>query len=554
MKKKLALITSIGILTLSLCSCQYFLQILGGSDGGYYFFPTDSARSTPSIVDVSTPPPGEIAAYKASASYADYIDNNAYPLSMTPSIGTAQLLVIPVWFTDSNNFISEAKKESVRQDIEKSYFGSDEDVGWKSVKTYYEQESMGSLTINGKVSEWYECGSSYTSYAVDPATDNNGAPKTSALVESAVDWYFNSNTGDFRRNYDRNGDGYLDGVMLIYAAPDSQTLDRDDYANLWAYCFWIQDTKKQKPASPGVNAFFWASYDFIYGSEIASSRTGKKYGAGDTKHCNLDSHTYIHEMGHMFGLEDYYDYSDHKYQPAGGFSMQDHNVGGHDPFSSYALGWGKAYVPTDTITIDLKAFADTGEMILLKANGVARNTPFDEYLLLEYYTPTGLNEFDTTYKYMSTYGKDYPIATKDSGIRLWHVDARLVAGTVSGNKLVWNPSKITTDVNTPRITLAMSNTYMNSSYVSVLAEYDSKYADYNILQLIRNNTTATYKPREKDFFVTGALFKAGDTFTMERYKTQFVNEGKMNTNTDLGFSFTVNACNTTYASIQITKL
>ena len=529
------------------------MQILGGSDGGIYFFPPDSARTASSIVDVSTPPPGEITANKASATYADYINNNVYPLSMTPSVGTANLLVIPVWFNDSNSFISEAKKESVRQDIEKSYFGSDEEVGWKSVKTYYEQESMGSLTLNGKVSAWYECGSSYTTYTKDPGTKDNGAPKTSALVDNAVNWYFDNNPSDFRRNYDRNGDGYLDGVMLIYAAPDCQSIGNESYDNLWAYCFWVQDPKKQKPASPGVNAFFWASYDFIYGSEIAVSKTGKKYGAGDTKHCKLDAHTYIHEMGHMFGLEDYYDYSDNKYQPAGGFSMQDHNVGSHDPFSSYALGWGKAYVPTDTITIDLKSFADTGEMILLKANGVTSNTPFDEYLLLEYYTPTGLNEFDTTYKYMSSYGKDYPIATKDSGIRLWHVDARLIS-TIDGS---WNASRITNNVNTKNITLVMSNSYIHPNgcpYVSVLADYDSKYADYNLLQLIRNSTTATYKPRDKDFFVAGALFKAGDTFTMDRYKKQFVNEGKMNSNSDLGFSFSINACNSTYASIQITKL
>ena len=72
--------------------------------------------------------------------------------------------------------------------------------------------------------------------------------------------------------------------------------------------------------------------------------------------------------------------------------MQDYNVGGHDPFSSYALGWGKAYIPAESMTINLKPFATSGEMILLTPNFNKYNSPFDEYILLEYYTPTGLNQ------------------------------------------------------------------------------------------------------------------------------------------------------------------
>ena len=561
MKKKLLLITTTSLMALSLTACQFLSDLIdiGMESHNNSYGSQVVASSVEPISDISTPPADDIEAKKASKTYHNYIRNNAYPLSATPSTGRTKLLVIPVWFNDSNRFIKEANKENVREDIRDAYFGDIESVGWESVKTYYETESMGSLTIDGTVSEWYEPNTNYTYYATDPYDEETGegCPKTMALAESAAEWYFN-NHSDNKNDYDCDNDGYLDGVMLIYAAPDYATLLNQNYDNLWAYCYWVQDYSVQIPGNPGVNAFFWASYDFMYGKEVASSRSGGRYYSGDTSQAILDAHTYIHEMGHMFGLEDYYDYSKYSYSPAGGFSMQDYNVGGHDPFSSFALGWGKAYIPTDSATINLKPFATTGEMILLSPSWNTFNSPFDEYLLLEYYTDQGLNNLDSTYGYMSQYGKSYPMGTKEYGIRVWHVDARLLytaTGYFSESKITTNP-----DISSGRVSLLMSNTYYDgddytSLYLSPLAQdpYNiKKYADYNLLQLIRNKTTATTK--SKDSFSSSSLFKKGDSFTMDKYAKQFVNSGKLDSGIDLGFSFEVNACNSTYASITVKKL
>ena len=553
MKKRHLAFALLSVLVLPLTSCDYIMRFFG-SDSEWAFPIGGSSSSeepssrTPSS-DVSTPPADEISANSASCNYSDLVENSVYPISSTPSKGTAKILVIPVWFTDSTNFITSDKRENVRSDIEKIYFGSTSDTGWHSVKSYYEEESLGSLTLTGTVSEWYECGKSYTKYGKETPNDSSSVPMTSDLVETATDWYFSSHTSEKKKDYDCDHDGYLDGVMLIYAAPDYDTLKRDSYDNLWAYCFWVQDYNAQNVNNPGVNAFFWASYDFMYGQEVASSRTGKTYKAGDTSHCSLDAHTYIHEMGHMFGLEDYYDYSSNSYQPAGAFSMQDHNIGGHDPFSSFALGWGKAYVPTSSVTIDLKPFATDGEMIILSPQWNSYNSPFDEYLIIEYFTDLGLNEFDIANKYMKQYGKNYPTGTHDYGIRLWHVDARLlytITGEFSANKVTTNPK-----ISSGRVALMMSNTYAGGGaddYCSVLG---NSYANYNLLQMIRNNTSADYKP--KDMLSSSSLFKAGDEFSMSKYSKQFVNSGKLNSKKDLGFTFEVNACNSTYASITITK-
>ena len=63
---------------------------------------------------------------------------------------------------------------------------------------------------------------------------------------------------------------------------------------------------------------------------------GRAWGAPDYGYGKVDAHTYIHEMGHMLGLPDYYDYS-FKSSPTGMYDMQDNNVGDHNPFSKMHL-------------------------------------------------------------------------------------------------------------------------------------------------------------------------------------------------------------------------
>lgn len=549
MKKRLISLGTLLIATISLTACDFLMPFIDGGSDEYSYRSHGKSSSEEEVsfsdsIDSSKPKETEITANQASYTYMDYIQNNANDLSSTPCLGSANLLIIPVWFTNSSNFISSSKRDTVRSDIESSYFGTNEATGWRSVKTYYEEESHGALTLTGKVSDWYECNESYSNYG----SDDGYVTKTRNLVSKATTWYFNNNPSDARRNYDRDGDGYLDGVMVIYAAPDYGSLKNDRLDNLWAYCYWMGDSTAKSIINPGINVFFWASYDFMYGSNTVNARTGNRnYYGGDTRHCSLDAHTFIHEMGHMFGLDDYYDYSKNNYKPAGMFSMQDHNIGSHDPFSVYALGWGKAYVPTESVTINLKKFTTTGEMILLSPSFNTYNSPFDEYLLLEYYTPTELNELDTTYAYQNS----YPKGSSERGIRLWHVDARMLYttnGYVDATKMTTNPR-----TTSGRVLQAMTNTYDDGQEVTqdYLSPLGVSYYDYNFLQLIRKSTSATYKPT--DNFSTDSLFREGAEFTMDRYKRQFVKSGKFNSGKELGFSFRVNKIELDYISVSIYK-
>ena len=467
--------------------------------------------------------------------YNTYSKHTAYGTVCCPLEGNVKLLVIPTWFTDSNNYIATSKKETVRSDIQKAYFGTTTETGWHSVSSYYFEESSGALNLSGTVSEWWNC--NLSSDDVKPEDYDTGA-----LVKRAAKWYFENHT-DTKTDYDSDHDKYFDGVMLIYGCPNYATL-RESQNNLWAYCYWVNNPSGTT-SDPGVNVYFWASYDFMYDSSNASSHTGNNYYyyGSDCSHCTIDAHTYIHEMGHVLGLEDYYDYAQAT-SPAGGFSMQDYNVGGHDAFSVMAFGWADPYIPTASCDITINDFQSSRDMILLTPSWNSKDSPFDEYLLLELFTPTGLNYNDCTYAYGG--GSKGPTTP---GIRLWHVDARLM--DQYGN--------IHVDATKNAIYGLLNNTSSVDVRPCPGSYIDENYQSYNLLQLIRNNTSAT--TTSTSFLSNSDLFTAQsgkNTFSMSAFRNQFVDGTTLDKGVSLGWSFTVTAItnngNGTYsATIRLTR-
>lgn len=461
--------------------------------------------------------------------YEDFSDNSVYNCPAMPSIGSPKVLVVPIWFKDSSKYItSTSQKQTIKDDIETAYFGTEEETGWHSVKTYYQEDSYGLLNIKGEVTDWYE-----TSY-----TSSITGDQTTTLVKEVAQWYKNSVTQTEYKSFDTNNDGYLDALILIYGANDYSANSIIYNDNLWAYCYWVQDSSLQNTKTPGPNTFFWASYDFMY---------------KDQYHYTIDSHTFIHEMGHVLGLSDYYDYYSNGNTPAGGFSMQDCNVGGHDPFSKMALGWVKPYVPTEDVEIGIGTFQETGDIIVLSSNFTG--SPFDEYLILELYSPTGLNEMDSKYNYENN--SFYPKGPNAVGIRLWHVDARLRGTYVSGQYINFDGSKYYTSFDTASspygFALAMSNTtYAQGSDSNGYCALFSTDYKYDLLAQIRNNDAND--SGMNNYLSSDSLFRLGDVFSVEEYTSAFPNKTKMNNGTTLGFSFEVTELTSNGAAIQINKL
>lgn len=466
---------------------------------------------------------------KTKYTYKDYVTKSVFDIDSIPSIGTSKLLVIPVWFTNSTQYIRYSARNNIRTDIQKAYFGTSSETGWESVASYYNKESFGKVTLDGVVTDWYECNLSSTRITSTEAVSN--------LVLNAFNWYKQLNPQVDMKDFDSDSNGYIDSVILVYAAPDYDASNSRN-ETLWAYCNWIQGNNANK-ANPQVNAYFFASYDFMYSKNKSLERAlNSSYHNGDTRFCNIDAHTYIHETGHLFGLEDYYDYSDYEYTPAGGFSMQDFNVGAHDPYSKLALGWIDPYVITETKKVKIRPIEESGDVILV--TNEFHDSPFDEYLLIELYTSTGLNSFDVAHQY----GGSYPEGVNGYGIRIWHVDARLVRYTSSSS---FPDSKMYTDFAYNSYVHAMSNSY-KGDYASNLG---SSYYNYNLLQLIRNNTSESYKT--KSLLTYSDLFQTGDIFSISKFNKQFVRNNALNSREAFNFTIYFNYVGNDYATITITK-
>ena len=88
----------------------------------------------------------------------------------------------------------------------------------------------------------------------------------------------------------------------------------------------------------------------------------------------------------------------------------------HDIATKFALGWLHPYVVNGACDLTLRPSQTSGDCLLFPAKGSTWNgSAFTEYLLLELYTPTGLNELDATTAY-SYHPQGYTLP----GVRLLH--------------------------------------------------------------------------------------------------------------------------------------
>ena len=222
--------------------------------------------------------------------------------------------------------------------------------------------------------------------------------------------------------------------------------------------------------------------------------------------------------------------------------MQDHNVGGHDAFSVMAFGWADPYIPTNSCDITINDFQSSRDMILLTPDWNNYNSPFDEYLLLELFSPTGLNYIDCTYSY-GGYGRGPSVA----GISLWHVNATVIAASVSSMSL-------TTNANQNGLLQAFNNTSDAETRSCYGTYIDEDYQQFNLLQLIRAGGAGNGYLSQNDLFRQGASF----SMNQSKFTSQFVNGSTLDLNGNLGWSFSVTTItdngNDTYsATIHLTR-
>ena len=335
--------------------------------------------------------------------FDDYMKKNGpFAEDAFPSLGSPKFLVVPVSFDDTK------KTSELRSDIVKAFTGTAEDTGWESVKSYYEKSSYGKLTLDAEVTEWFtpSHNASYYETYYDEATDEDGS---CLLVKEALN-HFDS-TYDYSE-YDYDEDGFIDSIWLIYNAP----VDYEEADFWWAY----QTKTGYDDVWDGVKS---SRYGFAGTDFMDPTKEELDY---NTDSILVDAHTFIHESGHLMGLEDYYDYDTSKGPDNNmyGADMMDANIGDHCSFNKLLLGWVDPTIATgDGLKeVSLHSFTETGEFLLIADHEL--ETIYDEYFLIEFYTNTGLNKNDEPI--ISDKDEDTgEIINEAMGIRIIHVDARL---------------------------------------------------------------------------------------------------------------------------------
>ena len=320
-----------------------------------------------------------------------------------PSIGTPKVLVIPIAFSNV-----QAPANMVAN-LEKVFFGNSNDTGWESLKSYYYKSSYGLLDISGTILEPYNTGKTtsyyenlYAQYLKDLESYENYETDVYPdcveyeIIKEVLEYY--DNQIDYS-DYDYNDDGYIDSIYLVYTADYEE--DSDSF--WWAYTNEYYTDDYEYYDNVEADFYMFMSYEFFFDQLN-----------GETIKYNAE--TLIHETGHLLGLDDYYDY-DSSNGPDGGIGggdMMDYNVGDHNAYSKLLMGWIDPYVVSGaTTTINLGSFSKTGDAVFIFKD--YEESFFDEYYVIDFYTPDGLNEFCAGDRGLFS----------EAGIRIYHVDATL---------------------------------------------------------------------------------------------------------------------------------
>ena len=399
-----------GIFSLASCDLGAFIRILDSLSPDAA--DVDNSREHLSI-NIDYHDGDHYTATPTKYNYEDVNDSSGnFPCR---AFGNMKILVIPVKIRGYDSVANATNLERLNN----AFFGETEDTGWESVASFYKKSSYGALNLSGVVADqWYDCGYTTSQLAAltPPAgTRNMGSyDRTWTILEGAVSWY-KQTYHDNCTQFDIDHDGLIDGVWLVYGCPNQKNASGLDQKLFWAYNYkdYSVDVNNTSilTTSPVGYSYCWASYDFMDFGD---------YGAAANK---VDAHTYIHETGHLMGLEDYYvaakEEGEQNYGPMGGLDMMDYNILDHNAWSKYAYGWIKPYVVDDSCEIVLKPSCTSGEAIILPTTGGFNGSAFDEYIMMEFYTPDLLNYQDSFVGYSS-----YPHGFTENGVRIYHVDAR----------------------------------------------------------------------------------------------------------------------------------
>ena len=410
-----------------------------------------------------------------------------------PSTGNINALVIPV------QFVGDTITQAQLNNLNAAFNGDSTDTGWESVSSYYQKASYGNLNLTFDIQSVYRAqynSTYYANYKEKYWQDGQQHTRTGEeiILTEALAYY--ESRLDLTK-YDTNKDGAIDAVYLIYSAP----VDYDQADFYWAYVTWYYGENQYD----GLDAYYYLFAGFDFMDESTARDSGSGYGtiAG----LKINASTFIHETGHLLGLDDYYDYDEDSgsNEGLGGADMMDYTVGDHGVYSKIMLGWLKPTVVNQTTTVTIQSSCSNASAILIPLK--FDNSYFCEYLLIDLYSAQGLNALHASAANSYLYGG------ASYGVRIYHVSS---------------------SINSP----------YNNSYGS-FTDHNNTDTKYALIKLVEADGDKKFSS-SRGYAAQSDLWQAGAKLS-QVFPTYARNDGKK-----VNFDIVINSVSATSASITIT--
>ncbi len=325
---------------------------------------------------------------------------------VVPSIGTANLPVILIEFSDRSHTYSTAQFEDL-------LFGDHPAIatGPGSMKDYYNEVSYGAFSVSpgpAGVVGWFAATRVHDYYG-----DTHGKVRAAELVKEAVlaaDPYV-----DFSK-YDNDHDGIVDTVMIVHQGRGAE--ESRDSTDIWSHKWSLSGAGVGAVYADGVWINTYTIQPEKYRQSISSIGI------------------FAHEYGHALGLPDLYDIDDSSegvgnWCLMGGGNWNRTNTSGDSP--AHMSAWCKSFLGWVSPTLvrgsyarrKFDATAYAGDVVQLLPNP---NGPSDwdrwgdgvgEYFLVE-----------------NRYKAGFDAGLPGSGLAIWHIDERQGNNADEYHKLV----------------------------------------------------------------------------------------------------------------------